>query len=518
MKRQSTNRLILLAFIIVMIGGVGLFVWDKYGSGDSGSRDVIGRFLQSEGNVEYKDNSFSSWSAVKDQRDVVNESTVFTHEKSNATVDVLGVALQIKENSLVKIVRPPNKSGIFEMGFGSLIFQSTNPQSITLLVNNQPMEIHLGNNGQVQFVQELNSPQVRVVPLSGAVTVKKNGRAHPLKKGEELIFEKDKPAPTVASALPPAPAAPVPPPQEALATTPDVPATEEIPLESSQAEPTPEPEEAAPTVVENPVPVEPPPAAPEPPKVVEAPKLPLGPTSAELLTLKELKRKPAATLSTAKAEFNSTTPAEVIYSWTKKPGIDEYEVWWSKKSADGSVFVDQEVVKKGSQLKLSYNEAADVTVKVRGLLKNGQSTAWSDTQDFIVRKEEPPQISQVKVAGRVINKKKDLNQNVDVTVEFSKALEKDAEVHFVNKKTGEVIRHHISAAATEFKTQLPPGGYEYYTVLNGERSPASAARGELLDVAHKYEPPKTSFMPVKAKPKPKKKKPKVEILADPNVL
>ncbi len=38
-----------------MMVGVGLFLWDKYGLGDSGSRDVIGHFVQAQGNVEYKD-------------------------------------------------------------------------------------------------------------------------------------------------------------------------------------------------------------------------------------------------------------------------------------------------------------------------------------------------------------------------------------------------------------------------------------------------------------------------------
>ncbi|MBY0314528.1 MAG: hypothetical protein K2Q26_03350, partial [Bdellovibrionales bacterium] len=189
MNKTKTNKSIFVVFILIMVFGLGLIVFDKYLSGSGSDREVIGEFTSTTGTVEYKEDTYSSWSGVKQKRDVVNQSTVFTHENAKANLNIEGVQVAINENSLVKIERP-NGVKTLDMSFGSLIFDSKSKQSIVLRINNKDMVVNL-NDSRVKIIQDKGSDKLKVISLRGDVEVKeKNGTpaAQIIKQDQELDF------------------------------------------------------------------------------------------------------------------------------------------------------------------------------------------------------------------------------------------------------------------------------------------------------------------------------------------
>lgn len=187
MNKTKSNKSIFIVFLLIMLFGFGLLMFDKYGSESGSQRDIIGNFSSTTGLVEYKDTTYSGWSAVKSNRDVANESTVFTHEKAKANIDIEGVQVVINENSLVKIERP-HKVKTLDMSFGSLIFDSKSKETIVLKINNKPITINL-DNSRVKITQEKGSEKIKVVSLRGETVVHQETVNHVVKKDQEVALE-----------------------------------------------------------------------------------------------------------------------------------------------------------------------------------------------------------------------------------------------------------------------------------------------------------------------------------------
>ena len=168
--------------------------------GDRSNLTAVGTFKISSNDVRRRLDSGMTWSNIDAPDKVYEGDTIFTGDKSEASVTLSnGNVIKIDAKSLVVIRTKGNKTEI-DLQYGSLQGKIESADPIVITQNGKQQELGGSNGSQIRIVKTEKAKTVRVQVTKGEVTVKQKDKPNEIVKQDETVQIHETTAPVVEKA------------------------------------------------------------------------------------------------------------------------------------------------------------------------------------------------------------------------------------------------------------------------------------------------------------------------------